>query len=339
MTTTPCALSYARTKECSVPARGPPHAMLVTHHMTYNSLPQCTKRRRESQSSLSSEEEQIASCIPDTPSPCLFPSTSPMDHLVERLFVEGVAHEVQWNFPSKNLIPTYERERVLEALKERFGPGQSLINQLPSEEPDTLKAAFYNVCDNWFHQMMEAEGYEGKVAGNAILRWLRGELNTLVLCGGRLSNAKSLFNALCACFPLAISDSRINSILSLGEIAPHTSLYCLPFVDEKPDPLMLHCMEGNAATCRMNKKTFHIPSTPMLIHCADLSLANEFTARNTVVFFLTGDHTKTPPCYHPRKELRDFVANAAACACLMTLHCKRDNKLCNPCIRTPLQNQ
>lgn len=261
-----------------------------------------------------------------------------MEQLVEQLFVEGVAHDAQWKFPSKQFIAPYDQERVLEALQIRFGPGTSLINQLPPDDSDPLKSAFYNVAENWFYQIFNREGYDALVVASSLLRWLRGDINTIVLCGGRLSTAKTAFNAIASCFPMAVIDGKINNLSSVAEIAPHAALYCLPFVDQKPDSLMLHLMEGNATTIRINGKNVHVPQIPMLIHCADLSLASEFSTRKSCTLFLTEDHNQTPSCYHPRRELKDFVTRASSRFCHMSLHCKRDNKLCNPCIRLSLEH-
>lgn len=153
-----------------------------------------------------------------------------MEQLVEQLFVEGVAHDAQWKFPSKQFIAPYDQERVLEALQIRFGPGTSLINQLPPDDSDPLKSAFYNIAENWFYQIFNREGYDALVVASSLLRWLRGDINTIVLCGGRLSTAKTAFNAIASCFPMAVIDGNINNLSSVAEIAPHAALYCLPLL-------------------------------------------------------------------------------------------------------------
>lgn len=258
----------------------------------------------------------------------------PLSALIEQLFDEGVAHEHQWTFPTKHLVPQHERDYVLQVLKERFGASQKLYNQLPCEEPDPVRNAFYNCRENWFYQLLEKEGYDPNIASATLVAWLKGEINTLVLCGSKLSNAKLLFNVLLSCFPLAVADAKINSMNTLADIAPHTSLYCLPFVEEKPNSLMLHYMEGNSINCVVHGTMHHIPSTAILIHCADISVAHYFACRNTSILFLTGEYRSTPVCHTPRKELRDLAHNAAAGAhCLMNIHCKRENEMCDVCIR------
>lgn len=256
-----------------------------------------------------------------------------MDCLIEQLFEQGIAHDTQLVFPSRHLINHHDRQRILQALRERFSPEVALCNQLPPEDSDALRSAFYNVQDNWFHQLLESEGYDANVCAITFSRWLKGEHNTIVLCGGRLSNAKVLYNTLASCFPFAISDVGINRHENMAEASAHASLYCLPFVEERPNAITLHLMEGNAITCCLRGNAVHVRAVPMLIHCSDLSLANSFTARNTTVLFLTGDHSNTPICHNPRKELREFIQHANGHYCHMILHCKRENKLCTPCIR------
>ncbi|QJP03668.1 ORF13 [Aviadenovirus cerasi] len=262
-------------------------------------------------------------------------SASQMDALIERLFRDGIAHRSQWDqMPYDQHHQTDdEKEYVLGALRERFGNYRTLYAQLPHEDPDSLKLAFYNARENWFHQLLEKEGYDAEVCAITIRRWLRGDINTLVLCGGRLSNAKLLFNALVSCFPIAISDGELNDLDRLAEIAPHASLYCVPFVEEQPYTLMLHFMEGNAATCYINKKTVHIPSTPMLIHCTNPAIADAFICRNASILFLDGCHSQVPPCYSPRQELKDYVSSAGleSEACATSVHCKREWRHCVTC--------
>lgn len=302
--------------------------------MIYSLLQNPTSKRRKAQHEFPVLDEENVDYIPETPScsPCLPEEMHPLTALIEQLFEEGVAHDCQWTFPTKQLIPPHEREYVLQVLKERFGPSQNLFSQLPCEEPDSLRNAFYSCRDNWFYQLFDKEGYDPDIACASLTAWLKGNINTLVLCGDKLSNAKLLFNVLTGSFPLAISDAHINSMTTLANIAPQTPLYCLPFVDEKPNPLMLHYMEGNRLNCMVDGKMQHIPATSILIHCLDVSLAHTFACRNTVILFLTGEHRNTPTCHSARKELRDLALNSTAANCIMNLHCKRDNELCHICI-------
>lgn len=258
-----------------------------------------------------------------------------MEAVIDQLFLDGVAHDEQWTFPSRELVHEDVRKKILAALKEKFAPSVPLLNQLPAEDGDALRAAFRDVTDNWFYQMFTAEGYDGTAVAAVVHGWLNGDLNTVVLCGGKLSAAKVLYNVLSSCFPMAVADLGINSVSSLADIAPHASMYCLPFVEEKPNSLLLHYMEGNSLNFCTDGKVTHVRRLPCLIHLADVSLAPSFVARNTVVFFLVGDHSKAPPCYRPRQELRDFVHTCSPPPprCTMTLHCKRDHPLCSPCIR------
>lgn len=263
-----------------------------------------------------------------------------MDAVIEQLFRDGVAHDEQWTFPSRDLVHEDVRNKVLAALQEKFAPNVPLLQQLPSEDTDTLRNAFRDVTDNWYHQLFETEGYDGTAVSQTFYAWLNGEINTVVLCGGRLSNAKVLYNMVTACFPFAVADLCINSIPSLASIAPHASLYCLPFVEEKPNPLLLHYLEGNPLNCCIKEKITHVKRMPCLIHLTDITLAPHFVARNTAILFLVGDHSKTPQCYAPRQELRDFIHSwSPPChRCTMTLHCKKEHPLCNPCIRASVAN-
>lgn len=262
-----------------------------------------------------------------------------MEELLERLFAEGVAHESQWTFPSRDAVPEHERRRILDALRKRFGPRVPLIDQLPPDDRHPFGTVFYDITANWFYRLLDAEGYDPEVCAFALRRWLSRDINTLVLCGGRLSNAKRLFNLLCRCFPLAVCDAGFNDVRSIGLAAPVASLYCLPFVDRAPDPLMLHFMEGNPFTARVDDRVVHVPAVPVLVHLTEICLANSFTARNTCVLFLTGDHRQTPVCREPRRELRDFIYGSNGHPCRMTLLCKRDNRHCADCLRERVANE
>ncbi|APY28343.1 hypothetical protein D1U31_gp12 [Psittacine aviadenovirus B] len=275
---------------------------------------------------------------PPSPDPSS-PSTS-MEAVIEQLFRDGVAHEEQWTFPSRELVHEDVRKKILDVLQEKFAPSIPLIHQLPAEDGDALRSAFRDVTDNWFFQLFESEGYDGTAVSATIYNWLNGDINTLVLCGGKLSNAKLLYNAVVACFPLAVTDMNINSIPSLASIAPRASLYCVPFVEEKPNSLLLHYLEGNPLTCCIDSKVTHVKRVPCLIHCSDVTLASHFIARNTTVFFMVGDHAKSPLCYTPRQELRDFIHSSSPPPprCAMTLHCRKEHPLCNPCIRASVAN-
>nr|WGL40791.1 hypothetical protein [Tawny frogmouth aviadenovirus A] len=255
-----------------------------------------------------------------------------MEDLVEQLFVEGVAYESQWKFPSKTLLSQQDRELILKQLQRRFSSEVALLHQLPAEDRDSLRAAFYSLRENWFHQLFQQEGYNGDVVARSIKRWLAGDINTLVLCGGRLSHAKLLYNTLLACFPTAVSDSYINCYHSMELAAEHASLYALPFVEQPPEPIMLHLMEGNPAVCCVDRRLVRIKAMPILIHCLDLNIVPRFVCRNTCVLFLTGDPLLTPACHAPRLELRDFV-QAVSCpdVCTMSLHCTREHPLCTVC--------
>lgn len=252
--------------------------------------------------------------------------------MLDQLFNDGIAHEEQWTFPSKNVTHRLERKQMLDHLQERFSKNVALIHQLPPEDTDSLRAAFYNVTENWFHQVFESEGYDPHMCAKTLNMWLRGEINALVLCGTNLSNAKLMFNVLAQCFPYAIVDDRINSISSLHRCSSKASLYCVPFVDVPPTPAMLHLMEGNSAVCVIGNEPQYVPSTQMLIHCCDLALAQAFIASNVSVFFLTADQSKSPKCYNPRVELRDYVHSCSHDFCLLNLHCKKNNPLCSVCI-------
>lgn len=283
-------------------------------------------------------------CIPDTPStPSIEGSggspsdktLSQMDLLVERLFREGVASDAQWSPKryDKHNLRDDEKQYVLKALSDRFGSDKTLYAQLPVECSDSLKFAFYNARENWFYQLLEKEGYDPDVCAVTIKRWLRGDINALVLCGGRLSSAKVLFNTLVSCFPTAIVDCELNDLSRLASAAPHAAVYCVPFVEEQPSALTLHIMEGNPSTCYVNNSPVYIPSTPMLIHCINPALAAGFICRSVSVLFLDGCHSQVPPCYAPRQELKDYVSSAGleSEACATSVHCKREWRHCVTC--------
>ncbi|AKR76186.1 ORF13 protein [Fowl aviadenovirus D] len=262
-------------------------------------------------------------------------SASQMDALIERLFRDGIAHRSQWDqmpaYDQYTLRPD-EREYVLGALRERFGNSRSLYAQLPYEEPESLRLAFYNPEENWFHQLLEKEGYDAALCALTIKRWLNGEINTLILCGGRLANAKLLYNVLASCFPMAISDSDLNDIERIANVAQHTSLYCVPFVDRAPSTLALHFMEGNSGTCYIAGRPVFVRAPQMLIHCTDVSIACSFLCRNSTILFLTAPQELTPVCHNPRRELKDFVASTSRTVpCAAVMHCKRENRLCQTC--------
>lgn len=271
--------------------------------------------------------------IPNTPSPTQKSPGSEMDDLIDQLFRDGIAHEEQWTFPARHLTHQEDREKVLQTLKARFSPNVSLIYQLPTKDPDAIRSAFYNVTENWFFQAFEASGYDGGLCSRTLFRWLNGDINTLVLCGDGLSLAKTLFNHIVSCFPLAYIDTAINSFPTMSRISNHASVYCLPFVEEKPKAVMLHLMEGNSAACVMDRDPIYIRKMPMLIHCMNNHIAHSFIAKNTVLFFLSDHYSRIGSCYLPREELRDFVFNSPTPdACYMNVHCRRGNGVCTVCI-------
>ncbi|AGX93298.1 ORF13 [turkey adenovirus 4] len=280
---------------------------------------------------------------PTTPSPSMEESgvanetsASQIDSIIEALFSDGIVHESQWSTDQRNrfsLLPQ-EQENIFKILKERFSNSHSLYAQLPLEDNDSLRFAFYNAKENWFHQLLERETYDAEICSATLRQWLQGDINTLVLCGGRLSNAKLLFNILSSCFPLAVTHGELNDVAHLADVSEHSPLYCVPFVESEPSTLMLHFMEGNSGTCLVNHRMRHVRATQMLIHCSDISKACSFMCRNTTILFLPGPHAKTPHCFLPRRELKDFITscNQNAAACKVAIHCKRDNRLCPSCI-------
>ncbi|BCZ16692.1 hypothetical protein ORF13 [Aviadenovirus bubonis] len=260
-----------------------------------------------------------------------------MEKLVNQFFVEGIALDSQWTLQCQQLIPYEQRQQIIEKLQPKFASNIPLLQQLPQDEDDVIRLAFYEPSDNWFHQLFRHEGYNPKLCSIAIRKWLTGQINTLVLIGRSISTAKLLYNALSHCFPLAVHDEQINSFGSMAEIAGHASVYCIPNVNTEPSPLMLHLMEGNTASCWHRGKVTHIRSMTMLIHCIDISIAHKFLTRNTAIFFLTDELSEITACYAPRIELRDFVRGAIGKSCLLAMHCKIDNPMCVTCVETSNQ--
>nr|WJJ54604.1 MAG: hypothetical protein [Otus scops adenovirus] len=260
-----------------------------------------------------------------------------MENLINQFFIEGIALDSHWSAPCQQLISAENRQRITDQLYHKFSSHVPLLHQLPPEDNDPIRIAFYNREDNWFHQIFEKEGYNGQACANKIKQWLAGSINCLVLVGGGLSTAKSLYNALSQCFPLAVHDENINSFPSMSEIAQQASLYCVPFITEAPNGLMLHLMEGNAASCWHSNKLIHIRSLPMLLHCVDISIAHKFLCKNTAIFFLTDEFTPVPPCYMPRVELRDFLRCSSGVSCSLCMHCKQKYPLCVICAESTNQ--
>ncbi|QGQ62547.1 ORF13 [Fowl aviadenovirus E] len=312
-----------------------------------------TKRKSPLARDVTSDDDDASAEAPPTPSfqTTKTPRTSPTRHkapsameaLVEKLFRDGIAHQSQWDehveHQDYHLRPE-EKECVIAVLRDRFGSHRSLYAQLPTDNPDSLRLAFYNPDENWFHQVLEKEGYDAALFAITLRKWLDGDINTLVLCGSRLSNAKLLYNVLLSCFPLAISDGDLNDTARLAAIAPHTSLYCVPFVETQPSTLTLHFMEGNSGTCYIHEKPVFVRAPQMLIHCSNVSIAYSFMCRNASILFLTAPHDQTPTCLNPRRELKDFISTVThTVSCGATMHCKRDSPLCQICgshaVRSP----
>lgn len=208
----------------------------------------------------------------------------------------------------------------------------TLIHQLPVNRNDPIRDAFYDPSDNWFYKMFKSEGYDAGMVANTLHRWLSGRINSLVLCGSNLANAKTVFNAILNCFPGAVVDTKLNSMYSLHKCSMSASIYCVPYVDSAPNPLMLHLMEGNSTNCLVGDEVVHIKSIPILVHCSELSLAQTFIANNIAVLFLTGNAEFEVDSLLMRNELSDFVHHADAHHCMLTLHCKSENPLCEVCI-------
>lgn len=269
--------------------------------------------------------------IPETPVASQSSDQQDMD-IINQLFVEGIAHEEQWTLPSKKFMSDRDRELTVQLMQSKFSKKVPLLMQLPPEEVDSLKAALYNASDNWFYQIFEKEGYHPEMVAKCVKMWLDGEVNTLVLCGGNLTTAKMVFNAISSCFPMAVMESNLNSVYSIYKCSEKTSLYCVPYVDVPPTPIMLHLMEGNNTTCMIEDRVAYVSPPPMLIHCSDLSMGHAFLAKGISVFFFTQDSALVTPCYTPRSELRFFVSNCDSEKCLLTLHCKKENPLCAVCI-------
>lgn len=251
--------------------------------------------------------------------------------IVQQLFDHGIAHHQQWTLISKD-VPTSDRESILQELRAKFASNVALIHQLPKPDEDPIKEAFFNIEENWFYQIFDAAGYSPSVVAKTFNLWLNGHLNTIVLFGDVLSSAKSVFNAIASCFPMSVIDSRLNNIESMEQISSDASLYCVPFITSKPNPLMMHIIEGNDLTCNVKARITHIKAMPCLMHVTDISLAQDFIARNTVLFFLGDHYTKFNQCHMPRFELRDFVNHAASYSCIMNVHCKKKNPICTSCM-------
>lgn len=267
--------------------------------------------------------------VPDTPSPT---PKSPIRQLADQLFDDGIAHPEQWTFPAPSNIHQEDRLKILDILKARFAPSASLISHLPRKDTQDIQSAFYRIEDNWFYQAFHLSGYDGAAAGRCLYRWMNGDINTIVLCGDGLSVAKTIFNNIVASFPMAFIDKTINSFRSVYQVANDVAVYCVPFVDTKPDPVMLHFMEGNATRCFIDGKAVFIKNIPILIHCNSPEIAQSFVAKNTVLFFLSDHYSILPNCYAPRNEIRDFVLHASHSVCYMNVHCKRENPMCKNCI-------
>lgn len=264
--------------------------------------------------------------IPDTP------SQSPLQELVDQLFDEGIAYAQQWTFPPPKNFQDEDKQKILSILQSRFSPNVSLMSQLPRTDKDCIHAAFYNITENWFYKALEATGYDPLIVSRSFYRWMNGEINTIVLCGDGLSIAKTMFNHIVECFPMATIDEHINMIDSIARLSNNATIYCLPFVNEVPNSTMLHLMEGNSARCLVGCSPVYVKAMPILIHCCEPEIAQNFVAKNTVIFFMNDHHAKINPCYNARNEMRDFILRASLSACYMNVHCKRDNPMCKTCI-------
>lgn len=278
--------------------------------------------------------------IPETPSSSISPpifSPSPdsvrsTDLIIEQLFNEGVAHELQWTSFTKSIYTETDQMIILNALQQRFSKQLSLEQQLPNERISALHPSFYDPSQNWFYQLFTSHGYDAMSVAGVFNKWLKGKCNSIVLCGGRLSSAKLLFDLLAQIFPTSIVVSDLNSLIDICTSAPFTPLICIPYALNTPSPLVLHLMEGNATHSLIDGTLRFFPKTAFLIHCADIGLAHQFVGRNTAAFFMPDPPpVDLSPCPHPRLELRTFSTHFSS-TCLMSLHCKTDTPLCSVCI-------
>lgn len=264
--------------------------------------------------------------IPDTPD---VDYNSRLQEMAEQMFNKGIVLAQQ--FPYDDSISNEERDQILEIVRNKFAKNVALIHQLPQREQDAIKNVFYNIEENWFYKAFQIVGYDAMMVAKSMHKWLNGEINTIVLVGDSLTIAKSVFNAIVAAFPLAMLSDSINNYAELSAVCQNSSLYAVPFVRDKPTPIMLHLMEGNPAHCVIQDRAIMINPMPMIIHCTDPEYAKNFIARNVMIFFMSEHYSKLDECITPRMELRDFVLNASIRACTMNVHCKVTKPVCNVC--------
>ncbi|WXH85144.1 protein ORF13 [Pigeon adenovirus 1] len=254
------------------------------------------------------------------------------DLMIDSLFVEGVAHDLQWTSFSRTLFSEQDRRYILDALKPRFLKHVPLLEQLPALDAGSLASTFYDASLNWYFRLFQRDGYDALSVACVLARWLREQVNTLVLCGGRLSRAKLLFDTLARCFPTAILLDQLSSLDVLADAAPHAPLLCVPYLASPPGPLVTHLLEGNATHALVRGQPRFLPKSQFLVHCLDIAQAHHFVGRNVAVFFLPDAVQEGDECPSARVELRDFVARCSAVSpCLMSLHCKVDTPLCARC--------
>ncbi|BBJ21537.1 hypothetical protein ORF13 [Crane-associated adenovirus 1] len=239
-------------------------------------------------------------CIPETPQQAI----QDLKSTIQMLFDEGICYEEQ--LPSF-IINSPEKSKILKALEDKFSPSKPLIELIPDKSKDSLKEVFFDSNENWFHRAFNQSKYSKEYCAKTMLKWLKGELNTLVFVGGPLTIAKNLYNAIASCFPNGITIDDINCLESLHKNNHLASVYCIPFVNTKPSPSMLHLMEGNNISCNINNIIKFMNTKPMLIHCTNPSLVDDFICQNTAIFEVNYQNVELENCKYCRSALRDFV--------------------------------
>ena len=150
--------------------------------------------------------------------------------------------------------------------------------------------------------------------------------------GDSLSTAKSCFNELYKCFPLALLCDEITTPQTLAKISDSASLCCIPNAVHAPSTLLSHLIEGNHATFLSHNDVKYVKPVQFLIHCTNIDVADKYVLRNTSILFLTEHYMAHRRCFSPRMELRKFISHATNNLCLSSVHCHTNVEMCENCI-------
>lgn len=248
------------------------------------------------------------------------------------LYDQGVCFENQITLPACNDIDPEDKEKIFQNLRERFNTGLVPYYQLPAVDPDPFISRFYT-GDNWFARAFDKSGYHPRIVAKALKDWLsvQGSITTIILVGDDLSLAKEVFNGISRSFPRAIIGEQLNDLKAMAVVSSQASIYCLPFVSEKPTPVVAHILEGNSTTTHVGPDVIHVRAVPYLIHCNNEAVACHFLRRGSKILHLQQPYTDMEPCYNYRKELAEFVRNAGPDACFFNIHCRQSQPLCSFC--------